>query len=104
MLYWLPLIGLALLFVSTFEAKFQMLQSSKKTRKPSSISLGWQPWLSAWRLSLRLVTGGAAHILGQCGRCMEASGIGSELLVQVTMDGAVLPLILWTIIDRGLPS
>jgi hypothetical protein len=34
MLYWLPLIGLALFFVSTFEAKFQMLQSSKKTRKP----------------------------------------------------------------------
>jgi len=33
MLYWLPLIGLGLVFVSTFEAKFQMLQSTEKTRK-----------------------------------------------------------------------
>jgi hypothetical protein len=33
MLYWLPLIGLALVFVSSFEAKFQMLQASEKTRK-----------------------------------------------------------------------
>jgi len=34
MLYWLPLIGSALVFVSTFEAKFQMLQSRERTHKP----------------------------------------------------------------------
>lgn len=33
MLYWLPLIGLGLVFVSIFEAKFQTLQSNEKTRR-----------------------------------------------------------------------
>jgi len=32
MLYWLPLICLAVVFVATFEAKFQMLNASQNTR------------------------------------------------------------------------
>ena len=32
MLYWLPLIGLAVVLVSTFEAKFQMLRATQNTR------------------------------------------------------------------------
>jgi hypothetical protein len=32
MLYWLPLIGLAVLLVSTLEAKFQMFQARQNTR------------------------------------------------------------------------
>jgi|SRR5882724_8598351 len=31
-LYWLPLIGLAVVFVATFEAKFQMLKARQNTR------------------------------------------------------------------------
>ena len=104
MLYWLPLIGLALVFVSIFEAKFQTLQSNEKTRRlflhfvavaalafcvEALTSLGY--W---WR---------SPHS-GPVRALYEKSGIGSEFLVQVTMDGAVLPVILWTILDRGLPS
>src|SRR5207237_9929669 len=96
---------LCLLFVVlAFQLNSRCFSPPRTLASVSSISLRWQPWLSAWRLSLRLVTGGAAHILGQCERCTKASGIGSEFLVQVTMDGAVLPVILWTILDRGLPS
>jgi hypothetical protein len=104
MLYWLPLIGLALVFVSSFEAKFLMLQASEKTRK---LFLHFVA-LAALALCVEALTSfgywwHSSHS-GPVRALYESVWYWERVPRPSDYGWRILRVILWTILNRGLPS